>query len=55
MRLQRLSADGNEQYAVEAEGVAGGACDGEVAEMGRVKTAAEEGHAGAGRVRQARR
>jgi hypothetical protein len=54
-RLERLGTDRRKQDAVEAEGIAGGASDGQVAEMGRVKTAAEESHSAAGGVRQARR
>jgi hypothetical protein len=44
LRLEWLRTYGGEQYAIELEGVAGGAGHGEVAKMGRVKTAAEEGH-----------
>jgi hypothetical protein len=55
MRLQRLSADRRKQDAVQPESTASGTSHGQVAEMRRVKTAAEEGHPAAGRVRQARR
>jgi hypothetical protein len=48
MRLQRLSTDRDKQHAVQPESIAGRASDSQVTEMGRVKTAAEEGDTGAG-------
>ena len=45
MRLEGLRADGREEHGVKLEGVAGGAGNGEMAAMGRVKTASKEGYA----------
>ena len=41
--FQGLCTDGGEEDLVEVEGLPGGAGDGEVAEVGRVKAASEEG------------
>ena len=45
VRLERLCADGREEHGVKLERVARGAGHGEMAAMGRVKTASEKGYA----------
>lgn len=42
LRLERLSANGRKQYAVELKGVSRRCCNGEMAPVRRVKCAAKE-------------
>src|SRR5271157_925793 len=47
LRLERLRSHGGEEHGVEAESRPGGACYAEMAEVGRVESAAEKGDAAA--------